>query len=301
MSILVTGTLSLDSVFTPAGKAENVLGGTAVFGAVAAARYTETRLVGVVGDDFPSAHRDLLASQGVDLQGLEIREGSKSFRWSAQYHENMNDRDTLETQLNVIAEAPPKVPAAYADSDVVFLANSHPVTQRDMRQAVTGPRLVVCDTMDLWIENERAELLKTLQVVDGLVLNDSEAKLLTGKPNVIEAGRICLSYGPRFVVIKKGEHGAILFHPDGVTAIPAYPSDRVVDPTGAGDSFAGGMLGYLAEAPDHDYAAFRRALVHGTVVASFTIEDYSLNRLRDVDRDQIDARVRAFEQMLHIG
>lgn len=300
MSLLVTGSLGIDTVETPHGVARDVLGGSAVYFAFAARHYTDVRLVGVVGEDFPAAMRDLLSSRGIDLAGLETRAGSKTFRWTGKYAADMNERDTLDVQLNVLAEAGPQVPAAFADSDVVFLANTHPGLQRAMRAAVRSPRLTVCDTMDIWIDSAREELLKTLAAVNGLIINDAEAKQLTGKQGVIDAGEALLALGPKFAVVKKGEHGALLVTGQGLTAVPAFPTKNVKDPTGAGDSFAGGMLGYLSTQPEIDDAALRRSLLHGTVAASFTIEDFSLGRVKDLTRAEIDERVAEFRRMLRI-
>jgi sugar/nucleoside kinase (ribokinase family) len=301
MSLVVTGTIGIDTVITPQGRADDVLGGSAVYFALAAAAFAPVRLVGVVGDDFPDHFRAALSSDRIDLTGLETRAGSKTFRWSGEYMENMNERETLVTELNVIAEDPPPIPAAYRDSAVVFLANTHPAVQLGMRNQFPDARLVVCDTMDLWINTEREALARMLAAVHGVVINDSEVTLLTGKTNPITAGRDILALGPQFVVVKKGEHGAVLVSADGVTAIPAFPAERVVDPTGAGDSFAGGMLGYLAARDVHDYATLRQALVRGTVVASFTIEDFSVGRLQSLTAEELDARVSAFTGMLALS
>lgn len=300
MSLLVTGSMGIDTLETPHGRVADVLGGSAVHFAFGAAIYTRVRLVGAVGEDFPNAMRAMLAAANIDLAGLEVRPGSRTFRWSGKYTPDMNDRETLDVQLNVLAEDAPRVPAAFADSEVLFLANTHPALQRQMRAAVPGAKLTVCDTMDLWIGSQRAELLKTLGEVDGLIINDGEARQLTGCGNLIEAGEAILRLGPRFTVIKKGEHGSLLFCGKSVTALPAFPTKCVKDPTGAGDSFAGGMLGYLASQADYSDAALRRALVHGTIVASFTIEDFSVNRIRNVQRREVDERVRAFATMLRI-
>ncbi len=300
MSLLVTGSIGIDSVITPHGEATEVLGGSAVYFGFAAAAFTPVRLVGVVGEDFPDQFRDLLASDRIDLAGLETRSGSKTFRWTGKYSPDMNDRETLDVQLNVLGEAGPKVPAAFADSKVVFLANTHPALQRELLAQLDGGCLSVCDTMDLWIETEADELRRTLRAVDGVIINDGEARQLTGKGNLVEAGEAVLDMGPRFVVIKKGEHGAMLLTADSVTTIPAFPTKNVKDPTGAGDSFAGGMLGYLDQCGQSNTASLRRALVRGTVAASFTIEDFSLNRIREVAADDAEARVEQFTQMLRI-
>lgn len=300
MSLLVTGSLGIDTVITPQGRAEDVLGGSAVYFAFAASFFTHVRLVGVVGEDFPGAMRDVLASRDIDLRGLEVRAGSRTFRWTGEYSTDMNDRETLDVQLNVLEEQAPRVPEAFADSEVVFLANTHPALQRTMRDAVHGPRLAVCDTMDLWINTARDDLLATLAVVDGVIINDSEARLLTGKSQTIHAGDALLKTGPRFAVIKKGEHGAMLVTQTGVCAIPSYPTRQVCDPTGAGDSFAGGMIGYLATQQQINDETLRRGLVRGTVAASFAIEDFSLRRLQQIERADIDARVEEFRRMLRI-
>ena len=290
----------MDTITTPFGHGENVLGGSAVYFAFAALQYTPVRLVAVVGEDFPKEYRDLLASRNIDLTGLEVRRGGKTFRWRARFEGDMNVAETLDTQLNVLGEAGAPVPPSFADSNVVFLANSHPLRQREMLASIRHPRLVVCDTMDLWINTARDELLKTLGVVDGVIINDGEARMLTGKQNLIDAGDALMGMGPKFAVIKKGEHGALLVTKSRPTAIPAYPTRQVVDPTGAGDSFAGGMIGYLSTQPEFDDAALRRGLVRGTIAASFTIEDFSLNRVRDLRKEEVDRRVAMFLAMLRM-
>ena len=300
MSLLVTGSIGIDTVVTPHGRAEEVPGGSSVYFSFAATQYEPVRFVGVVGEDFPPAFRDLLASREIDLTGLEVRRGSKTFRWTARYVGDMAQAETVDIQLNVLGEAGPKVPQAFADSDVVFLANTHPSLQREMLAQVRAPQLSVCDTVDHWIGNERDALIETLKVVDGVIINDGEARQLTGSHNLITAGKEILRLGPRFAVIKKGEHGALLITADGATAIPAYPTENVKDPTGAGDSFAGGMLGYLAAEGKFDTPALRRALVRGTVSASFAIEDFSLQRVMEVTRPEIDARVAELIEMLRI-
>lgn len=300
MSLLITGSLGIDTVIAPTGTATDVLGGSAVYAAFAASPYGKVRLVGVVGEDFPKSARDLLANRGIDLRGLEVRRGSRTFRWTGKYSEDMNDRETLKVELNVLAEQGAKVPPDFVDSEVVFLANTHPALQREMAASVRAPRLTVCDTMDLWISTARDELLQTLKGVDGLIINDAEARLLTGKKSLLAAGDTLLTYGPKFAVVKKGEHGSILITRGGVTVLPAYPTRAVKDPTGAGDAFAGGMLGYLASQPDINDAALRRSMLHGTVAASFTIEDFSLGRIQTVTRKDLDARAGELAAMLRI-
>ncbi len=300
MSLLVTGSIGIDTVTTPHGSADDVLGGSAIYFSFAATFFSPVRLVGVVGEDFPDAFRDVLTRREINTLGLETRTGSKTFRWTGKFVGDMNEAETVGVDLNVLAEAGPKVPAAFADSRIVFLANTHPALQRELLAQVNAPKLTVCDTMDLWIENERDELLKTLGMVDGVIINDAEARQLTGVYNLVEVGRQLLSCGPKFAVIKKGEHGAMLISADGATAIPAYPTDNVKDPTGAGDSFAGGMLGYLAESDDFSPASLKRAIVRGTICSSFTIEGFSLNRVLETTRDDINTRVAQFTRMLRI-
>lgn len=298
MPLIVTGSIGIDTVHAPTGQADEVLGGSAIYFAAAASFFCPVRLVAVVGEDCPDSFMDTFSKFNVDLEGLEKRMGSKTFRWVGKYHENMNQRDTLDVQLNVLAEAAPKVPEGYKDSRYVFLANTDPVNQMNLLKQFPSSELAVADTMDLWINTQKDELLALLREVDGLVLNDSEAELLTGKSNVVDAAEAIIDLGPRFVVIKKGEHGALLQHIDGRAALPAYPSKNVVDPTGAGDSFAGGMMGYITATDDHSFAGIKKAIAYGTMVASFNIEDFSLNRLESLKREDIDHRFEVFRQML---
>ncbi len=303
MALIVTGTIGIDTVYTPGGHAERVLGGSGTYFSAAASFYTPVRLVAAVGDDFPPDFMGTLGHfRGVDLAGLEVRKGSKTFAWGGKYHPDMNGRDTLFTELGVLAEHPPAVPGIFRDSRFVFLANTHPSVQLGMLEQLPQRALTVADTMDLWINVAKADLLTLLTRVDGLVLNFDEAELLTGKKNTVSAGRAILALGPRFVVIKKGEHGALLVHRDGVAALPAFPTENVVDPTGCGDTFAGGLMGSLAAAgsADSSFATIRRALVHGTVIASFTIEAFSLDRLKRLTRAEIDARAEQYAAMVRV-
>ncbi len=306
MSLLVTGTIGIDDVVTPTGHADQVLGGSCMYFAAAASFYSPVRLVAVVGEDFPPTFRDSFKRfPGVDLAGLEIRKGGKTFRWGCKYHKDMNSRDTLFTELGVVGEAPAKVPAAYHDSKFLFLANSPPAVQAGFLDQVPKRALTISDTMDIWIDNCKDDLVKLLKRVDGLVLNYDEAELFTGKLNTVTAGRHILDMGPRFVIIKKGEHGCILVHKDGICSLPAYPTERVIDPTGCGDTFAGGVMGYLAsdKSAQHDpgsFASVRRALVHGTVVASYTIEAFSLDRLKEIKRADLDSRFEEYASMVRI-
>ncbi|MCC6426132.1 MAG: sugar kinase [Phycisphaerales bacterium] len=306
MSLICTGTIGIDTVHTPTGTAERILGGSCTYFCAAASFFTPVRMVAAVGDDFPPAFRDVLASfPNVDLRGLETRKGSKTFAWGGKYHQNMNTRETLFTDLGVLAEAPPRVPEVFADSKFVFLANSHPSVQMDLLSQIKGKPLVVADTMDLWINIAKPELLVLLRRVDGLVLNYDEAELLTGKANSVAAARHILEMGPRFVIVKKGEHGALLAHRDGIAALPAYPAEIVIDPTGAGDSFAGGMMGWIAGAPEASkepgaFNTVRKSLVAGTVVASFNIEAFSLDRLKTLKREELDRRIAEYTAMVRV-
>ena len=291
MPLLVTGSIGLDTLETPAGKREQVIGGSAIYFSYAASFFTPVRLVGVVGEDHPKHLFKVFEGQEVDTGGIEIRKGSKTFRWHGSYVKDMNEAVTVEVDLNVLAERAPKIPQNFLDSKYVFLANTHPVLQQEMLASLKAPRLVVADTMNLWIQTQREELVKLLGKIHGLVLNDGEARLLTEERNLITAARQVLKMGPKFVVIKKGEHGCLLVSDRGAFVLPAYPTEQVVDPTGAGDSFAGGMMGYLATQGGITSAAtLKRALAYGTVVASFTISDFSLEGIQRANRDQIDDR-----------
>jgi sugar/nucleoside kinase (ribokinase family) len=298
MSLLVTGSIGIDTVETPFGKRDNVLGGSAIYFSYAASFFTHVRLVGVVGDDAPQSVFDTFKDRDVDASGLEVRSGSKTFRWHGSYVKDMNEAQTVEVDLNVLAERAPKIPQNFLASRYVFLANTHPVLQQEMAGNLKDAQLIVADTMNLWIQTERPELVKMLSKIHGLVLNDGEARLLTGEKNLITAARAVLSMGPKFVVIKKGEHGSMLVGDRDVFVLPAYPADKVVDPTGAGDSFAGGMMGYLATQSSLSPSTIRRAMAFGTVVASHTIADFSLAGLQATTRDAIDDRYDAFKQAI---
>jgi sugar/nucleoside kinase (ribokinase family) len=301
MSLLVTGTIGIDTLHAPTGEASGVLGGSCAYFAAAASQLTSVRLVGAVGGDWPEAHeRQLRAFRNICLDGLERRANSQTFAWGGRYFDNMNRRETLFTRLGVLEEAPPKVPAKYLDSKTMFLANSHPLVQLDLLRQFKDRPFVVCDTMDLWINIARPELMQLLAEVDGVIMNDEEAMQLTECRNVVTAGRQILANGPRsFVVVKKGEHGAILIHRDGVASVPAFPADlgQVVDPTGAGDTFAGGFMAHVARAGRTDFDTLRHAMAWGTVLASFTIEAFGLDRLARLDAGQVDDRFRAFRAM----
>ena len=297
MSLLVVGSIAFDSIETPHGKVDDALGGSASFFSYAASFFTTPRLVGVVGEDFPEANRKLLESRRIDTSGLVTQPG-KTFRWKGRYHEDMNTRDTLEVHLNVFGTFNPVLPEAFRGSTHVFLANGSPVLQAKVLDQVRQPKLVMADTMDLWIETQRDDLLKLLPRLDGLLLNDSEARLLTDQDNMIKAGQEVRKLGPKFVMIKKGEHGAMLFSHDGIFVIPAYPTEEVIDPTGAGDSFAGGIMGYLDSDDSPPPGRLRRAMAYGTVLASLTVEGFGLDRLKQTRREEIDERLEWYRTML---
>jgi len=298
MSLLVTGSIGIDTVETPAGRRDDVIGGSAIYFSYAASFFSPVRLVGVVGEDCPKSFFDVFSDREVDVTGLETRKGSKTFRWHGSYLKDLNEAVTVEVDLNVLAERAPKIPQNFLESKYVFLANTHPVLQQELLGTLKQPKLVVADTMNLWITTERPELLKLLKKIDGLVLNDGEARLLTEKKNLIEAAREVLKLGPKFVVIKKGEHGCLMCSDRDAFVLPAFPADKVVDPTGAGDSFAGGMMGYLATQGNCSSATIKRALAFGTVVASYTISDFSLTGLQRTTRDHIDDRWHDYKQAM---
>jgi sugar/nucleoside kinase (ribokinase family) len=299
MSLLVTGSIGIDTVETPYGKRDDVIGGSAIYFSYASSFFTPVRLVGVVGEDCPKQLLNVFEGRDVDTSGLEIRKGSKTFRWHGSYLKDMNEAETVEVDLNVHAERAPRIPDSFLDSKYVFLANTHPVLQQQMAATLKSARLIVADTMNLWITTTRDELVKLLGMIHGLVLNDGEARLLTGKKNLIEAAREILKLGPKFVAIKKGEHGSMLCTQRDTFVLPGFPTDRVIDPTGAGDSFAGGMMGYLAtQNGSTSPATIKRAMAFGTVIASFTIADFSLGGLKSISRDAIDERWLQFKQAM---
>jgi sugar/nucleoside kinase (ribokinase family) len=296
-TLLVVGSIAFDSIETPNGSVDDALGGSATFFSYAASFFTSPRLVGVVGEDFPDEHRRLFAHRGIDTAGLVTQSG-KTFRWRGRYHQDMNTRDTLEVHLNVFGTFDPQLPERFRDSSHVFLANGSPTLQARVLDQIQRPQLVLADTMDLWIDTQRNDLLRLLPRVDGLLLNDSEAKLLTGDDNMVRAGQAVRRMGPKFVILKKGEHGALLISADGAYVLPAYPTEDVIDPTGAGDSFAGGILGYLASDSTPPPGRLRRAMAYGTVVASLTVEGFGLDRLRRTERKEIDTRLENYRNML---
>lgn len=293
MNVLVVGSMAFDSIETPHGRADRILGGSAAYFSLAAAFFAPVRIVGVVGEDFPDEHLTALSRSGVDLEGLQRAQG-KTFYWHGRYHEDLNVRDTLEVQLNVLEEFVPRLPAGYEDTEYAFLGNMHPAAQLEVLARLKQPRLVALDTMDHWIHETPEELRKVLGRVETVVINDSEARMLSGQHNIVRAARAILKMGPRVVLIKRGEYGVFQFSDTATFVVPAYPLEEVLDPTGAGDSFAGGFMGCLAAADAGGEDALRRAIVYGNVTASFTVEDFGPRRLIALDRDEIEERYRRF-------
>jgi sugar/nucleoside kinase (ribokinase family) len=313
MALICTGTIGIDTIKTPTGSAENVLGGSCTYFAAAASFHGPVRIVAAVGGDFDRQYADVLKGfSGIDAAGLETRQGSKTFRWGGEYSADMNSRKTLFTELGVLMEKPPAIPEDFKDSEIVFLANSHPGVQMDMLSQLPNRRIAVADTMDLWITTAKKELSALMHQVDGLVLNYDEAEQFTGKKNPVTAARQMLKDHPlKFVIVKKGEHGCLIAHRDGIAMLPAYPAEDVIDPTGAGDTFAGGMMGYIASQANNGpgggkvkniatFEIIQQAIAHGTVVASFNIESFSLTRLQRLKRGELDARYKEFAKMVRV-
>lgn len=300
MSLLVVGSIAIDSVQTPQEEVSEALGGSAAYFAYAASFFSPVRVVGVVGEDFPDHYMSLIADRpNIDVSGIQKSSG-KTFRWKGRYLPDMNQRETLEVQLNVFGEFDPVIPDHYRDSPFVFLANGSPVVQRKVLHQVNKPKLIVADTMDLWIETQRDDLVQLMTEIDGLVLNDSEALLLTEEKLLVQAAKKLITMGPKFVIIKKGEHGAMFASESGILTMPAYPTPFVIDPTGAGDSFAGGLMGYLSSQTTHDAATFKRGMVFATVTASINVEGFSLSRFQQIDKPDIDKRFREYCEMLRV-
>lgn len=296
MSILVVGSVALDSVETPFGKADSVVGGSATFFAAAASLFTPVQVVGVVGNDYPLEQLDFIAERGADLSGIEQKDGP-NFCWGGRYHFDLNSRDTLFTELGVFADFHPRIPSNFQDSRFVFLGNIDPVLQLDVLNQVRSPELVVCDTMNFWIEGSRDALLKLLERVDILMVNDAEARQLADEPNLLKAARWIQARGPRYVVIKKGEHGAILYGDDWIFFAPGYPLEAVFDPTGAGDSFAGGFFGYIAGAQSFGDRELKQAMMYGSATGSFAVEAFSVDRFRSLSPREVAERVQEFRDM----
>lgn len=297
--LLVVGSIGIDTVATPMERRVEVLGGSASFACVASSFFVPTAMVGVVGTDFPETYMNLYRRTGIDLRGLQIKAG-KTFRWSGEYEENMDHRKTLSTDLNVFESFSPEIPDAYRDIPFLFLGNIQPALQLHVMDQMRKPAFVMVDTMDLWINIARDDLLRVIARVDLLTVNDSEARLLTGAPTLLRAAKELLQMGPRYVLIKKGEHGSILFSNDSVFILPAYLLETVADPTGAGDTFAGAFMGALAEMNTTDERSLRKAMLYGSVVASFGVEDFSLDRLERLSREEITIRADRLRAMMTV-
>ncbi len=299
MTLLVTGSIGIDTVRTPLGVRENCLGGSAIYFSMAASFFSPVRFLGVIGADCPFDLKKTFAGRDVDLTGLEVRQGSKTFRWQGSYVGAMNEATTDGVELNVLAEAPPAMPVRYKDSQYVFLANTAPALQMELLGRLDAPKLVVADTMNLWIEHNRDDLVQLMNRIDGMVLNEGEARMFTGRDNLVAAAKEIVGRGLKFVVIKKGEHGTLLWTEQGESfALPGYPTDQVKDPTGAGDSFAGGMMGYLASQQKRDLGVLKQAIAYGTVAASLVIEDFSLDCWKRAGKQEIEERMAGLREMM---
>lgn len=306
MAITVVGSVAFDTVQTPAGRRERCLAGAATYFSLAASFFTKVRVIAVVGEDFGPSEQAVFDEHGVDTAGIQHAPG-KSFFWEGSYMENLNEARTLQTDLNVFAGFEPKIPASYADSGFLFLANIDPVLQRRVREAMPNVQLVAGDTMNYWIKDHRAALLDVLKGLDILLINDTETRMLSGKDNLVQAARDVMEMGPRMLVVKHGEYGATLFHKSVPGAqesrtfkTPAFPLEQIIDPTGAGDSFAGGFFGYLASQTELTPSAFRRAMFYGSVMGSFTVERFGTERLQSLTRAEIDARFALFRELTHL-
>ncbi|ACD97307.1 PfkB family carbohydrate kinase [Trichlorobacter lovleyi] len=294
MGIVVVGTVAFDTVETPFGKGENVLGGSATYFSTSASFFSDVSLVAVVGEDFPEEHVSFLKSREIDLQGLQRIPG-KTFHWSGKYGYDLNEAQTLDTQLNVLLDFKPELPDAYRSTDVLFLANIDPELQLQVLDQVERPRLTACDSMNFWISSKPDALKEVMKRVDIVVINEGEARMLTGEANLVKAARQIISLGCKRLVVKRGEYGVLMFTAETVFAAPAWPLEEVFDPTGAGDTFAGGFMGYLANTGDLSEDGIRQALVFGSVMASFNVEDFSLNRMKRLTYPEIEARYRSFK------
>lgn len=294
MSILAVGSMAFDSVETPFGKAEEVLGGSATYFSTAASFFTSINLVAVVGKDFPAEHIEFLQKRGVNTDGI-TRTSGKTFRWKGSYGYDLNEATTLDTQLNVLADFDPQLPEHYRNAKYVFLGNIDPELQLNVLKQVVRPKLVACDSMNFWIDGKRDALLQTLKYVDILLINEAEVRQLAQEPNMVKAAHKVLEMGPTTLVVKQGEYGAVMFTAHSVFSAPAYPLEAVFDPTGAGDSFAGGFMGYLSSTNNVSDEAMRQAIVFGSVMASFNVEEFSLERMRTLDIEQVRDRYRKFQ------
>ncbi len=296
--LLIVGTVAFDAIETPFGKTQKILGGAATYIGLSASHFNvDSAIVSIVGEDFPEDHLKLLTSNGINLEGIEIVEGGKTFFWRGKYHNDLNTRDTLETQLNVLADFNPVVPQAYLDAEFVMLGNLHPLVQLSVLEQIKNPKLVVLDTMNFWMDNAWDDLLKVISRVDVITINDEEARQLTKEHSLVRAARKISEMGPEYVVIKKGEHGALLFHDDQIFFAPALPLEDVFDPTGAGDTFAGGFIGHLAQTKNISFANMKNAVIYGSSLASFCVEKFGTERMETLTEDEIETRMKEFKKL----
>ena len=302
MSLLVIGSVAFDALETPFGKTDKIIGGSATYGSLSASYFTKNiNLVAVVGDDFPAEKIELMQKHGINTEGLQIKKGEKSFFWSGRYHNDMNSRDTLVTELNVLADFDPIIPESYQNCEFLFLGNLTPqIQQIVINRLKNRPRLIVMDTMNFWMEIALDDLHKTLKMVDVLTINDEEARQLSGEYSLVKAAKKIMAMGPQFLIIKKGEHGALLFHKDQAFFCPALPLEEVFDPTGAGDTFAGGFMGYIAKTEDVSFENMKRAIVYGSAMASFCVEKFGTERIVNLTESEITDRVKQFKQLSQI-
>ena len=297
--LLIVGTVAFDAIETPFGKTDKILGGAATFIGLAASHYSlQSAIVSVVGDDFPQAHIDLLKNRNIDLTGLEVVPGGKTFFWSGKYHNDMNSRDTLATELNVLADFNPKVPAHFTDSDIVMLGNLHPIVQSSvLNQLTQKPKLVVLDTMNFWMDCALPELMDVIKRVDVITINDEEARQLSGEYSLVKAAEKIHTMGPKYVVIKKGEHGALIFHNEHIFFAPALPLANVFDPTGAGDTFAGGFTGFITQQGNISFETMKTAIIHGSNLASFCVEQFGTERMQTLTQAEVQNRLKQFKSL----
>ena len=296
--LLIVGTVAFDASETPFGKTDKILGGAATYIGLSSARFEiDPGIVSIVGEDFPDKHLNLLTRNGINIEGIEIVKGGKTFFWSGKYHNDLNTRDTLETQLNVLADFNPVVPQKYIDSEFVMLGNLHPLVQLSVLEQINKPRLVVLDTMNFWMDNAWDDLLKVIARVDVITINDEEARQLTGEHSLVKAARKIAKLGPKYVVIKKGEHGALLFNNEQIFFAPALPLEEVFDPTGAGDTFAGGFIGYLAQTGDVSFENMKNAVIYGSGMASFCVEKFGTERMEKLSDKEIQTRMKEFKNL----
>jgi len=298
--LLIVGTVAFDAIETPFGKTDKILGGAGTYIGLSAANFDiDSAVVSVVGDDFPQEYLDLMKNNKIDIEGIEIVQGGKTFFWSGRYHNDLNSRDTLDTQLNVLADFNPVVPNNYKDAEYVMLGNLHPLVQLSVLEQVENPKLVVLDTMNFWMDNTPEDLDKVIAKVDVITINDEEARQLSGEYSLVKAARKIAEMGPKYIVIKKGEHGALLFHEDQIFHAPALPLEEVFDPTGAGDTFAGGFIGYLARTNDISFENMKNAVIYGSNLASFCVEKFGTERMQKLSREEVNERLHDFKKLTH--